>query len=129
MVHRAARSLLPRSEERFSLVITLRFFGVDILAVRIALSGSFELNLKRLKLELLTYCCLILEHLIEFKEMFRLVSIIIRWEQLLISLAHFKIISLLSKRERIKLKIKALKVTFGPNGLINTIHTTDFFHK
>ena len=94
MVHRAVRSLLPGSKERFSRVIDLRFFGVGILAVRIALSGSFELNLKRLKLELLTYCCLILEHLIEFKEMFRLVSIIIRWEQLLISLANFKIISL-----------------------------------
>ena len=100
MVHRAVRSLLPGSEERFFMAIDLRFFGVGILAVRIALSGSFELNLKRLKLELLTYCCLILEHLIEFKEMFRLVSIIIRWEQLLISLAHFKIISLFSKRER-----------------------------
>ena len=94
MVHRAALSLLSRSKERFLWVVVLSFFGVDILAVRIALSCSFELNLKRLKLELLTYCCLILEHLIEFKEMFRLVSIIIRWEQLLISLANFKIISL-----------------------------------
>ena len=94
MVHRAALSLLSRSKERLLWVVVLSFFGVDILPVRIALSGSFELNLKRLKLELLTYCCLILEHLIEFKEMFRLVSIIIRWEQLLISLANFKIISL-----------------------------------
>ena len=94
MVHRAALSLLSRSKERLLWVVVLSFFGADILAVRIALSGSFELNLKRLKLEPLTYCCLILEHLIEFKEMFRLVSIIIRWEQLLISLANFKIISL-----------------------------------
>ena len=93
-LRKTTHSLLSRSKERFSRVIVLRFFGVGILAVRIALSGSFELNLKRLKLELLTYRCLILEHLIEFKEMFRLVSIIIRWEQLLISLAHIKIISL-----------------------------------
>ena len=65
-VRRAAFSLLSRSKERFPWVIVLRFFGVGILVVRISLSGSFELNLKRLKLELLTYCCLILEHLIEF---------------------------------------------------------------
>lgn len=69
-VRRAAHSLLSWSKERFPRAYVLRFFGVDILPVRIALSGSFELNLKRLKLELLTYCCLILEHLIEFKEMF-----------------------------------------------------------
>ena len=93
-LNRAAYSLLPWSKERFLRALVLRFFGVGILPVRIGLSGSFELNLKRLKLEPLTYCCLILEHLIEFKEMFRLVSIIIRWEQLLISLAHIKIISL-----------------------------------
>ena len=86
--------LLPGSKERLPRAFVLRFFGVGILPVRTCLGGSFELNLKRLKLELLTYCCLILEHLIEFKEMFRLVSIIIRWEQLLISLAHIKIISL-----------------------------------
>ena len=94
MVHRAVHSMLSGSNERFSQVYVLRFFGVGILPVRTCLGGSFELNLKRLKLELLTYCCLILEHLIEFKEMFLLVSIIIRWEQLLISLAHIKIISL-----------------------------------
>ena len=84
---RTAHRLLYGSKERFPRAFVLRFFGVGILPVRTCLGGSFELNLKRLKLELLTYCCLILEHLIEFKEMFLLVSIIIRWEQLLISLA------------------------------------------